>query len=123
MLTGREKAKKDCKKQLDAGVKRVMPAWQEGMLKAGERTGRGQEGLIRKALDLEYKTSGRHGKILSQTQERTVVSWMDMPATFEEDWVSHSSALKKQNCDVLLLLPQFSLHTSLDHTHGKEMEG
>lgn len=34
MLTGREKAKKDCKKQLDAGVKRVMPAWQEGMLKA-----------------------------------------------------------------------------------------
>ena len=70
-------------------------------------------GLIRKALDLEYKTSGSHGKILSQTHECTVLSWMDMPATFEEDWLSHSPAPKKQNCDVLLLLPQFSHHIGL----------
>ena len=41
MLIGREKAKKDCRKQLDAGIKRGMLAWQQGMLKAGERTGRG----------------------------------------------------------------------------------
>ena len=79
-------------------------------------------GLIRKALDLEYKTSGSHRKILSQTHECTVLSWMDMPATFDEDWLSHSSAPKTQNCDALLL-PQFSLHTCLDNRNGKEMEG
>ena len=71
--------------------------------------------------DLEYKTSGSHRKILSQTHECTVLSWMDMPATFDEDWLSHSSAPKKQNCDALLL-PQFSLHTCLDNRNGKEME-